>query len=149
MSQAPSASVRADLLQNYSELFGTKTIDGRKVNVEALVAQLTRDTRDECAALMKARHELHGRVASKQLQYDFLDPHVTVTDPDGNRATVADIRQGMLDAFFERKTPKSRGELVAGFQRTGDGPAKKTARRALRAHDYVYDVFESAEGVAA
>jgi malate synthase len=302
------------------------------VNVEELVGQLTRDTSDEFAALMKARHELHGRVASKHLQYDFLDPHVTVTDPDGNRATVADIRQGMLDAFFERKTPKawrvaqgqpipkdvttpglegtgpsidlgmamgalnsgasswmwdwedaggdykdqlyqawrqlkqilahewdgksyehptkkrsykietpkeqwptifhrvpglhlrnrqitvdgeetpamipalvihamnnyetqkrngsgiyyyvpkieswqearlvgvllksleeamgiprgtlkifskSRGELVAGLQRTGDGPAKETARRALRAHDYVYDVFESAEGVAA
>jgi len=107
VSQASPASVRADLLQNYSELFGTKTIDGRKVNVEELVAQLTRDTRDECAALMKARHELHGRVASKQLQYDFLDPQVTVTDPDGNRATVADIRQGMLDAFFGRKTPKA------------------------------------------
>jgi hypothetical protein len=85
---ASSASVRADLLQNYSELFGTKTIDGRKVNVEDLVA-------------------------SKQLQYDFLDPNVTVTGPDGNRTTVGDIRQGMLD------------------------------------HDDVYDVFESAEGVAA
>jgi len=107
VSQASPASVRADLLQNYSELFGTKTIDGRKVNVEELVAQFTRDTRDEFAVLMKARHELHGRVASKQLQYDFLDPHVTVTDPDDNRATVADIRQGMLDAFFERKTPKA------------------------------------------
>ncbi len=107
MSQASSASVRPDLLQNYSELFGTKTIDGRKVNVEDLVARFTRDTLDEFATLMKARHELHGLVASKQLQYDFLDPHVTVTDPDGNRATVADIRQGMLDAFFGRKTPKA------------------------------------------
>jgi hypothetical protein len=71
VSQASSASVRADVLQNYSELVGTKTIDGRKVNVE------------ECV------------------------------------------------------------------QRAGDGPAKETARRALRAHDYVYDVFESVEGVAA
>jgi hypothetical protein len=112
VSQASSASVRADVLQNYFELFGTKTIDGRKVNVEELVAQLTRDTRDEFAALMKARHELHGLVASRQFQYDFLD-------------------------------------LVASVQRAGDGPAKETARRALRAHDYVYDVFESVEGVAA
>jgi len=37
VSQASPASVRADLLQNYSELFGTKTIDGRKVNVEECV----------------------------------------------------------------------------------------------------------------
>jgi hypothetical protein len=76
VSESSSASVRADILQKYPELFGTKTIDGRKVNGEDLVAKLTRDTRDEFAALMKARHE-------------------------------------------------------------------------LRAHDYVYDVFESAEGVAA
>ena len=107
MSQASSASVRADLLQNYSELFGTMTIDGRKVNVEELIARLTRDTRDEFAALMKARHELHASVARRQVQYDFLAPSVTVTDPDGNRATVADIRQGMLDDFFGRKTPQA------------------------------------------
>jgi malate synthase len=107
VSQATSASVRADLLQNYPELFGTQTIDGRKVNVEDLVARLTRDTRDEFADLMTARHELHGRVARKQIEYDFLDPNVTVTDPDGNRATVGDVRQGMLDDFFGRKTPKA------------------------------------------
>jgi hypothetical protein len=35
------------------------------------------------------------------------------------------------------------------LDRAGDGPAKETARRALRGHDYVYDVFESVEGVAA
>jgi malate synthase len=107
VSQATSASVRADLLQKYSELFGIKTIDGRTVNVEDLVARLTRDTRDEFADLMTARHELHGRVARKQLEYDFLDPNVTVTDPDGNRATVGVIRQGMLDDFFGRKTPQA------------------------------------------
>ena len=73
MPPASSASVRADLLQNYSELFGTKTIDGRKVNVEEIFT-------------------------------------------------------------------KSRAD---------DGPARETAGRALRAHDYVYDVFEAAEGVAA
>jgi hypothetical protein len=72
VSEASAASVRADLLQNYSELFGARTTDGRKVNVG-----------------------------------------------------------------------------VAGLQRAGDGRAKETARRALCAHDYVYDVFESAEGVAA
>jgi malate synthase len=107
VSQAPPASVRPDLLQNYSELFGTKTIDGRAVNLEELIAQLTRDTRDEFATLMKARHELHASVARHQVQYDFLAPSATVTDPDGNRATVADIRQGMLDDFFGRKTPKA------------------------------------------
>lgn len=104
MSQASSASVRPDLLQNYSELFGAKTIDGRTVNVEELIGRLTRETRDEFAVLMKARHDLHAKVARRQQQYDFLDPTVGVADPDGNRASVADIRQGMLDGFFGRKT---------------------------------------------
>src|SRR5256885_15360500 len=56
---------------------------------------------------MQARHQLHDRVAHRQGQYDFLDPATQVADPDGNRTTVGDIRQGMLDGFFGRKTPKA------------------------------------------
>ena len=107
MSESSSASVRPDILQKYSDLFGTKTIGGRKANVEELIARLARATRDEFAALMQARHQLHDRVAHRQGQYDFLDPATQVSDPDGNRATVGDIRQGMLDGFFGRKTPKA------------------------------------------
>lgn len=107
MSESSSASVRADILQKYPALFGTKTIDGRKVNVEELIARLTRATRDEFAALMQARHQLHARIARHQGEYDFLEATTQISDPDGNRATVADIRQGMLDGFFARKTPKA------------------------------------------
>jgi malate synthase len=107
VSESSSASVRADILQKYPELFGTKTIDGRKVNVEELIARLTRATRDEFAALMQARHQLHARIARHQGEYDFLEATTQISDPDGNRATVADIRQGMLDGFFARKTPKA------------------------------------------
>jgi malate synthase len=107
VSESSSASVRADILQNYPDLFGTKTIGGREANVEALIARLTRATRGEFAALMQARHQLHDRVAQHQGQYDFLDAATQVSDPDGNRATVGDIRQGMLDGFFGRKTPKA------------------------------------------
>jgi len=109
VSESSSASVRADILQNYPDLFGTKTIGGREANVEALIARLTRATRGEFVALMQARHQLHDRVAHRQGQYDFLDPATQVSDPDGNRATVGDIRQGMLDGFFGRKTPKAWG----------------------------------------
>ncbi|HYS26933.1 MAG TPA: hypothetical protein VEP46_15080 [Vicinamibacterales bacterium] len=107
MSESSSATVRADILQKYPDLFGTKTIGGRQANVEALIARLTRATRDEFAALMQARHQLHDRVARRQGQYDFLDASTQVSDPDGNRATVGDIRQGMLDGFFGRQTPKA------------------------------------------
>ena len=107
MSDSSSATVRADIQQKYSDLFGTRTVNGRQVNVEQLIAQLTRATRADFAALLQARHQLHDRVAHKQGQYDFLDASTAVSDPDGNRATVGDIRQGMLDGFFGRNTPKA------------------------------------------
>ena len=107
MSESSSATVRADILQKYSDLLGTKTVNGRQVNVEDLIARLTRATRGDFASLMQARHQLHNRVAHRQVQYEFLEPSTPVTDPDGNRATVADIRQGMIDGFFGRKTPKA------------------------------------------
>jgi len=100
VSESSSATVRADILQKYSDLFGTKTVNGRQVNAEDLIARLTRATRADVASLMQARHQLHNRVSHRQVQYEFLDPSTQVTDPDGNRATVADIRQGMIDGFF-------------------------------------------------
>jgi len=107
VSDSSSATVRADIQQKYSDLFGSRTVNGRQVNVEQLIAQLTRATRADFASLMQARHQLHQRIAHKQGQYDFLDPSTVVTDADGNRATVGDIRQGMLDGFFGRSTPNA------------------------------------------
>jgi SOS response regulatory protein OraA/RecX len=54
-------------------------------------------------------------------------------------------REAILDAIFNR----SRSELVENVAKARDGKSREVARKALRAHDYVYDVFESAEGVAA
>jgi len=107
VSESSSASVRADIQQKYSDLFGTKTIGGRQVNAEELMARMTRATRGEFASLMQARHQLHNRVAHQQGQYDFLDASTQISDPDGNRMTVGDIRQGMLDGFFGRSTPQA------------------------------------------
>jgi hypothetical protein len=54
-------------------------------------------------------------------------------------------RDAILDAIFSR----SRAELVAAVAAAGAGVARERAERALRAHDYVYDVFDTAQGVAA
>jgi hypothetical protein len=69
----------------------------------------------------------------------------------GSRVLLSLIEQSSSDrdAILEAIFSKSRGDLVASVERAGDGPSRETARRALRAHDYVYDVFESTEGVAA
>jgi hypothetical protein len=53
-------------------------------------------------------------------------------------------REAILNAVFS-----DRQEVVAQLKRAGGDPAAQdVARRALKAHDYVYDVFESAEQVA-
>ena len=106
----------------YSDLFGTKTIEGRPVNVEALIARMTAETRDAFRELLQARHKLQARVAGKTASYDFLDGAVTVGDPDGNQATVSEIRQGMLDGFFNRQTPK-------GWRVASGRPIPPTSRR--------------------
>ena len=54
-------------------------------------------------------------------------------------------RGAILEAIFSR----SRVELVTAVAGAGAGAARERAERALRAHDYVYDVFESAQGAAA
>jgi malate synthase len=100
-------TIRPDILEAYPDLFGSKRVGGRTVNVEELIGSLTRATRDEFHQLLHARHELQARVAAGQARFDFLDGNLVIRDPDGNSATVADIRQGMLDGFFGRKSDRS------------------------------------------
>ncbi len=131
MEQASIVSVRPDILQAYPELFGPQAVNGRTIRVEDLIGQLTRETRDRFAALMRARHDLQRRVASGSVRYDFLAPDVEVSDPDGHLATAGEIRQGMLDGFFRRRTamawqvaptsPIPRDVTTPGLE--GTGPA--------------------------
>ncbi|MPZ19290.1 MAG: hypothetical protein GEV06_15455 [Luteitalea sp.] len=101
----PSAAViRPDILRACAELFGSQTVEGRALNVEDLIARLTMEARDDINVLLQARHQRQAQVARGEDRYDFLESAVMVTDPDGNRATVSMIRQGMLDAFMGRAT---------------------------------------------
>ena len=101
---ADAAIVKADILANYPELFGAKSIGGRTVDVQTLIAAMTRATRDEFRRLLRARHELQARVAQGTASFDWLDAETVVADPDGRRASVGAIRQGMLDGFIGRST---------------------------------------------
>ena len=98
-------TVRSDIYDKHKSLFGEKTVNGTKVNVEELIATLARGTRDEFRSLLGARHVLQDQVGRRERSYGFLAPETKVSDADGNTATVRDIRQGMLDGFFGRKTP--------------------------------------------
>jgi malate synthase len=97
--------IRPDIYEKHKSLFGDKTVNGRKVNVEHLIAQMTRETRDEFRTLLGARHAFQEQVGRRERAYGFLAPETKIADADGNTTTVRDIRQGMLDGFFGRKTP--------------------------------------------
>ena len=72
--------------QTYSDLFGTKTIEGRPVNVEALIARHDAPRR-ATRSTSSSRPATSCRPASprKEARYDFLDGALTVSDPDGNQ----------------------------------------------------------------
>ena len=97
--------IRPDIREQYSTLFGTKTVNGRTVDVETLIADMAAPIRDELQQLLAERHAYQKRVGSKTARYSFLPPGDEIADADGNKTTVAAIRRGMLDGFFGRKTP--------------------------------------------
>ncbi len=102
-----AVEIRRDIYEKHQSLFGDHTVNGRKVNVEELVAKLTRQTRSEFRELLGARHVLQDQVGRHERSYSFLAPDTKVSDADGNAMTVREIRQGMLDGFFGRKTPQA------------------------------------------
>ena len=102
-----AVAIRPDIYEKHKSLFGEHTVNGRTVNVEELIAKLTRETRSEFRSLLGARHVLQDQVGRRERSYTFLAPETKISDADGNTATVRDIRQGMFDAFFGRKTPQA------------------------------------------
>jgi malate synthase len=97
--------IRPDIREQYASLFGAKTVNGRSVVVEELIADLTRAISADLPQLLADRYAFQDRVGRKEARYDFLPASEEVSDADGNRTTVARIRRGMLDGFFGRNTP--------------------------------------------
>jgi malate synthase len=97
--------IRPDIREQHAALFGPKTVNGRTVVVEDVIADLTAAIAAELPQLLAERFAVQEKVGRKETQYTFLPGDEVVTDADGNRTTVAAIRQGMIDGFFGRKTP--------------------------------------------
>ena len=96
--------IRPDIREQYSSLFGPKILNGRTVVVEDVIAQLTEAVRGELPQLLAERLAFQDKVGRKAARYGFLPATEEIRDADGNRATVAAIRRGMLDGFFGRQT---------------------------------------------
>jgi hypothetical protein len=131
-----TAVIRPDIAANYAEIFGTKSIDGRSVNVEETIARLTEQTSGIFRQILEARQAFQARVVRNEATYDFVDGSVIVGDANGHTASVADIRQGMLDRFFGRATAAAwrvRPDIPADVTTASEGPPIHRSRMAMGA----------------
>jgi malate synthase len=97
------AKIREDILQSFPELFGTKTINGRKVNVEEEIAALAQELHPEIAAALIARRKLLSSSAPVREKYGWPKWDDTFEDPvTGKLWTYGQIIQGLIDNFLDQ-----------------------------------------------
>ena len=97
------ATIREDILQSFPGLFGTKTINGREVNVEQEIAALAQELHPEIAAALTARRALLRSPAPVREKYSWPKWDDTFEDPvTGQFWTYRQIVQGLIDNFIGR-----------------------------------------------
>jgi len=98
--------IRADILKQYPDLFGKKTVNGREVNVEETIATLTRELRPDIAAALAARRALLASPDPTAKKYAWQSWEQKYDDPvTGRPWTFRQIVQGLVDNFLGRDTP--------------------------------------------
>jgi malate synthase len=97
--------IREDILQNFPDLFGTKRVNGREVNVEQTIATLTEELRPEIARALTARRRLLHSRESVSERYAWPKWDDEFEDPvTGGVWTNRQIVQGMIDNFLGRES---------------------------------------------
>ncbi|MGC9159308.1 MAG: malate synthase, partial [Terracidiphilus sp.] len=95
--------VRKEILEKFPELFGTKTVNGRAIDVERTIVQLTREFRAEIATAMTARRELLQSSVPVAQKYAWPEWSETFEDPaSGKSWTFRQIVEGLIDNFLGR-----------------------------------------------
>src|SRR5712692_4504462 len=95
--------IREDILQKFPDLFGTKKVNGREVNIEQTIAMLTRELSPEIAAALTARRALLQSPAPVSKKYGWPKWDDTFEDPvTGRFWTFRQIVQGLIDNFLGR-----------------------------------------------
>jgi malate synthase len=104
-AEEAEAMIREDILQKFPELFGTKTLNGRTVNVEEAIAALTRELGPEIAAALTARRALLQSPAPVREKYAWPKWDDTFEDPvTGKFWTFRQIVQGLIDNALGRES---------------------------------------------
>ncbi len=93
--------IRQDTLQQFPELFGSKNINGREINVEETLATLTRELRPAIAEALSARRALLESQEPVASKYGWPRCEEIFDDPVTGRSwTFRQIVQGMIDNFL-------------------------------------------------
>ncbi len=74
--------IREDILQQFSELFGIKKVNGREVNVEETIATLTRELRPAIAEALNARRTQLESSEPARTKYAWPKWEESFEDPD-------------------------------------------------------------------
>ena len=97
------AVIREDILQSFPRLFGTKTINNRKVNVEQEIAALAQELHPEITAVLTARRSLLHSPAPVREKYAWPKWDDAFEDPITQQSwTYRQIVQGLIDNFLGR-----------------------------------------------
>ena len=97
--------IREEILQQFPELFGTKQVNGRSVNVEETIATLTRELRPAFAEVLNARRALLESSEPVRRKYAWPKWDESFEDPITGRSwTFRNIVQGLIDNFLDRES---------------------------------------------
>src|SRR5271167_194216 len=97
--------IRQDIVQRFPDLFGTKKVNGREIDVEETIATLTRELRPEIATALTARRELLQSLEPVREKYAWPKWDEGFEDPVSGKAwTFRQIVQGLIDNALGRES---------------------------------------------
>jgi malate synthase len=97
--------IRHDVLQRFPDLFASRKVNGRDVDVDETIAVLARELRPAIATALTARRQLLRSPEPVRERYGWPRWDETFEDPvSGTRWTFRHIVQGLIDNFLGRES---------------------------------------------
>lgn len=97
--------IREDVLRSFPELFGSKKVNGRNINVEETIAALTRELNPAIAEALSARRAILQSPTPVREKYAWPKWDQKFSDPVSDTPwTFREIVQGMIDNFLGRES---------------------------------------------